>query len=59
MASYLTKQGFQAYALTGGYMAWYKAGYPIQRKQASAALRLEMVCPDCDEPLRTHAHEED
>lgn len=54
MATYLEKQGLRAYALRGGYMAWYKAGYPIQRKQATAAVPLERICPDCGEPLESH-----
>ena len=54
MAQFLNKQGFNAYALTGGYMGWYKAGYPIERKQATAALPLKALCPDCGEPLETH-----
>jgi hypothetical protein len=58
VASFLTSQGYQAFALQGGYMAWYKAGYPIARKQATAALPWEMVCPDCGEPLEKHADHE-
>ena len=59
MASFLENQGYRALALIGGYMAWYKAGYPIERKEATAALPLEALCPDCGEPLATHAgHDE-
>ena len=58
MASFLEKQGYRAFALEGGYLAWYKAGYPIERKEATAALPWEMVCPDCGEPLKDHASRE-
>lgn len=54
MASFLAKKGYSAFALKGGYMAWYKAGYPIERKQATAALPLEAVCPECGESMETH-----
>ena len=40
-------------------MAWYRAGYPIRRKQASVAAPLKMVCPECGEPLESHSHAED
>ena len=59
MASFLERQGYRAFALRGGYMAWYKAGYPIERKQATAALPLEALCPECGEPLARHpSHDE-
>ena len=60
MASFLQKQGYRAFALIGGYMAWYNAGYPIQRKEATAAVPLQRLCPDCGEPIETHVpHDED
>ena len=43
------------FALRGGYMAWYRAGYPIERKEATAALPLDALCPDCGQPMETHA----
>jgi len=55
VASILEKKGYRAFALTGGYMAWYRAGYPIERKEATAALPAEALCPECGEPLATHA----
>lgn len=59
MASFLEKQGYRAFALVGGYLAWYKAGHPIERKEATAALPVEALCPDCGEPMETHqSHEE-
>ena len=58
MASFLEKQGYRAFALVGGYLAWYKAGYPIERKEATAALSSEMLCPDCGEPVKDHASHE-
>jgi hypothetical protein len=59
VASYLVKQGYRAYALIGGYMAWYRAGYPIARKQATATMPLEKMCPECGRPLSEHAAGED
>jgi hypothetical protein len=55
VASFLIKQGYHAFALGGGYMAWYKAGYPIARKEATAALPAAALCPDCGQPIETHA----
>ena len=55
MASFLVKQGYRAFALRGGYMAWYKAGHPIERKEATAAIPLEAVCPECGQPAETHS----
>ena len=59
MAQFLKNQGFRAFALKGGYMAWLKAGYPIDRKVATAAMSLKMICPECGEPLEKHADHED
>jgi hypothetical protein len=59
VASFLEKQGYRAFALIGGYMAWYRARYPIERKVATEALPVEALCPECGEPLRTHASHED
>lgn len=59
MASFLEKQGYRVFALEGGYMAGHKAGYPIERKEAIAALPVEALCPECGEPTETHlSHEE-
>ena len=58
MASFLEKQGYRAFALKGGYMAWYKAGYPIERKDATVALPMEAFCPECGEPNETHVSHE-
>ena len=55
MAAFLEKQGYRAFALITGYMAWYKAGYPIERKEATAALHVESLCPECGEPVETHS----
>jgi hypothetical protein len=54
VALFLEKQGYRAFALKCGYMAWYKAGYPIERKEATAALPVEALCLDCGEPLESH-----
>ena len=54
MASFLEKQGYRAFALKGGYMAWYTAGYPIERKESTAALPVEALCRDCGEPIKAH-----
>ena len=40
-------------------MAWYKAGNPIERKEATAALPVEALCPECGEPMETHSSHED
>jgi hypothetical protein len=58
VASFLEKQGFQAFALKGGYMAWLKAGYPIDRKEATKAMPLERICPECGGPLENHIDHE-
>ncbi len=39
-------------------MAWYRAGYPIERKEATAALPVEALCPECGEPIATHGDHE-
>jgi hypothetical protein len=40
-------------------MAWYRAGYPIARKQATAAMPLEKMCPECGRPISEHSAGED
>jgi 3-mercaptopyruvate sulfurtransferase SseA len=57
VASFLEKQGQRAFALKGGYMAWLRAGYPVERKTATAALPARALCPECDQPTETHAGE--
>ena len=57
MASFLEKHGYRAFALKGGYMAWLRAGYPIERKQATAAMPASALCPDCNEPVEAHVAE--
>jgi hypothetical protein len=60
VASFLEKKGYRAFALKGGYMAWYRAGYPTERKGSSGAVPLKAMCPECGEPLETHqSHEAD
>ena len=59
MASFLEKQGYRAYALKGGYMAWLRAGYPVERKVATAALPAAALCPECNQPGEAHAAESD
>ena len=39
-------------------MAWYRAGYPIESKEAPAALPLEVLCPECGAPLEMHGSHE-
>jgi hypothetical protein len=51
-------QGYRAYALRGGYMAWYQAGYPIERKTATAAMPLKRMCPECGSPVEEHPSQE-
>jgi hypothetical protein len=58
VASFLEKQGFRAFALKGGYLAWLKAGYPIDSKVATRAMPLKMICPECGAPLESHASHE-
>ncbi len=59
MASFLEKHGYSAYALKGGYMAWLRAGYPVARKEATAALPAAALCPECSQPAEAHAGEHD
>jgi len=54
VASFLEKKGLRAFALKGGYMAWLKAGYPVERKVATKAMPLQMACPECGKPLEDH-----
>jgi hypothetical protein len=59
VASFLEKHGYRAYALKGGYMAWLRAGYPVARKEATAALPAAALCPECGQPAEAHAGEHD
>lgn len=34
MAFFLRKQGYEAYAIKGGFYAWKEAGYPLEEKEA-------------------------
>jgi hypothetical protein len=55
VARFLEKHGYRAFALVGGYLAWYRAGYPIDRKEATAALPAQALCPECGLPAEAHA----
>lgn len=35
-------------------MSWFKAGYPVERKQATAAVPIEKLCPECSLPTVAH-----
>jgi hypothetical protein len=54
---HVEEHGYRALALKGGYMAWLRAAYPVQRKEATAALPAKALCPACGQPLATHARE--
>lgn len=54
MAQFLEKRGYRVFALVGGFVAWYRAGYPIVRKQATAALPAQALCPECGLPAEAH-----
>jgi hypothetical protein len=59
VARFLEKRGYRAFALVGGYMAWYRAGYPIVGKEATAALPAQALCPECGLPAEAHPSEND
>lgn len=54
MARFLEMRGYRAFALVGGYLAWHRAGYPIVRKEATAALPAQALCPECGLPAEAH-----
>jgi hypothetical protein len=58
VARFLEKQGYLAFALVGGYLAWHRAGYPIVRKEATAALPAEALCPECGLPAESHVDDD-
>jgi len=55
VALFLRKQGYEAFALRGGYQAWKEAGYPVQPKEAELDSPPEGICPDCQKPIAEHA----
>ncbi len=53
MAAFLNDMGYHAYALKGGFMAWERAGYPIEAKEAEE-IPTGTLCSECGEPVETH-----
>jgi 3-mercaptopyruvate sulfurtransferase SseA len=54
VAQFLREQGFDAFALKGGYQAWKAAGYPLEPKQVEMATTIADVCPECGRPRVDH-----
>jgi hypothetical protein len=53
VAQFLREQGYEAYALKGGYHGWKGAGYPLEPKEVEATTVAE-VCPDCGVATADH-----
>lgn len=54
MALFLRDQGYEAFALQGGYAAWRDAGYPLEPKKVEAKTKLADICPECGAPMSEH-----
>jgi 3-mercaptopyruvate sulfurtransferase SseA len=54
VAQYLRDQGYQAYALRGGFDAWVRAGLPTDPKKVESRRVVAGVCPDCGRPMSEH-----
>ena len=50
----LRREGYRAYALTGGFAAWQRAGYPTQPTETELGRTVENVCPECARPMNDH-----
>jgi 3-mercaptopyruvate sulfurtransferase SseA len=54
VAQYLRDQGYQAFALEGGYQAWKAAGYPLETKEVEVATTMVDICPECGRAAADH-----
>jgi 3-mercaptopyruvate sulfurtransferase SseA len=54
VAQFLREQGYEAFALKGGYQGWRDAGYPLEPKEVEMATTIEDICPDCGKPMGDH-----
>lgn len=54
MALFLREQGYRAYALRGGLLGWYEAGYPLEPKAGERARTVADICPECGQPAARH-----
>ena len=54
MAQFLREQGYEAFALKGGYLAWKAAGYPLESKEIEVATTIADVCPECGAAMADH-----
>jgi hypothetical protein len=49
----LRDQGFRAFAIKGGFLAWKQAGLPLEPKEFEQAAAGQ-VCPECGRLLSEH-----
>jgi 3-mercaptopyruvate sulfurtransferase SseA len=54
VAQFLREQGYEAFALKGGYQGWKAAGYPLEPKEVEEATTMADVCPECGLPMADH-----
>jgi 3-mercaptopyruvate sulfurtransferase SseA len=51
----LRDRGQQAWAITGGYAGWRRAGLPMEPKSAEIERTPPAICPLCHQPMSAHA----
>jgi 3-mercaptopyruvate sulfurtransferase SseA len=54
VALFLTRQGYRAFALKGGYQAWRNARYPMESKEVETITKPSDICPECGLPMSAH-----
>jgi hypothetical protein len=54
VALFLRNQGYDAFALWGGYQAWKAAGYPLEPKEVEEATTMADICPECGVAMADH-----
>jgi 3-mercaptopyruvate sulfurtransferase SseA len=57
VAQFLREEGYEAYALKGGYQAWKTAGYPLEPKKVETTTTMADICPECGKPTSEHVRE--